>query len=129
MDNVAFDVRGETITQLTAAINLYLSVAGWKGISGWKFLPEKGLVFYWSDSEGVNPFPCRVDASTVASMFFNWRDSDQAKKMKLTGTDEDADHDGSNKFGWRMYVENWGRIDGETYSMFAITPSYLWYGK
>lgn len=51
----------------------------------------------------------------------------------------DCDHDGHNKLGWLVYVNNWSYIqikDGwltKSYNdhdiVFAFKPAYIWYGK
>jgi len=50
------------------------------------------------------------------------------------GWEQDLQHDGSNNKGFRVYVEDWGKIStgrytSETYSSFAVKPVYCWYGK
>lgn len=61
--------------------------------------------------------------------FKGWND------LEFADWEENADHDGSNSKGFRIYTEDWGRINGtssytsEDYSIGAIKPVYLWYGK
>jgi len=60
--------------------------------------------------------------------FYEW------SKIEYNPWEHDADHDGSNEKGFRIYTEDWGRINGvsytsEDYSLAAIKPVYCWYGK
>ena len=43
--------------------------------------------------------------------------------------EEDADHDGSNDVGFRMYNETWGHVGGSGYAFIAIKPVWVWFGK
>jgi len=36
---------------------------------------------------------------------------------------------GDNEKGWRVYCEDWGKIDSDDYAFLAIKPAYIWYGK
>ncbi len=56
----------------------------------------------------------------------NFKDWD---KLQLSDWDVNLDHDGSNSKGFRIYTEDWGRVNDETYSLGAIKPVYTWYRK
>jgi hypothetical protein len=64
---------------------------------------------------------------------FEWLNTDHAKGVQLEGWDEDADHDGSNDRGWRLYTEDWGHVYQSSslnhYTIAAFKPAFLWYGK
>jgi len=71
--------------------------------------------------------PLSID--TACEIVYQWLKSDEAKTITLTGWDENADHDGSNALGWRVYVEDWGHIGSDWGAYCAIKPAYMWYGK
>lgn len=50
-------------------------------------------------------------------------------KLELSDWDVNLKHDGSNNKGFRIYTEEWGRVNDDTYSLGAIKPVYTWYGK
>lgn len=127
-DNVIFNVNGEGFDKLKATIQLAL---GQGTISAWKFIKEKGIIFYSYASDNnkdVNRFPSKLGAGSIATMAFEWLKSDEAKTVPLEGWDADSDHDGSNELGWRVYTEDWGHVSGE-WNAFAVKPAYMWYGK
>lgn len=135
MDNKTFNVRGRSLEELTLAIKLCLMIDSYgkeDRIKGWYFDPKHGLIALWSiDSNNKNhkELPMAMGAEMFAPIAYAWIHSSEAKKIKLSGWDEDTDHDGSNDLGWRLYLEDWGHIGNERYGLFALIPSYCWYGK
>ncbi len=143
-DNRIFNVNGITIEQLELAVKLLLlnEYGEQIKIRGWYFNPNKGLVLTWhvdKDSK-AKPFTDNmgqekpIEEKELVETLWNWLFTDQAKSVVLNGYDVDADHDGSNEKGWRLYNEEWGCVrDGEHtidhYSVAAFTPAFLWYGK
>jgi hypothetical protein len=91
------------------------------------------------------PFNEGATAETLAAFFNNYALSEKGKIEPLpeanpsaydqyelyrqdANWDRDADHDGDNGPGWRVYTGNWGQVlDSDT--LLAIKPIYLWYGK
>jgi hypothetical protein len=139
MDNRQFNVNGATKEHLRLAVDLLLYEDG--TVSGWYINPKKGLILTWHVKENKSkPFtdsmgrPKKINGQELTDILWDWLHSDEAKTIELNGWDANSDHDGSNELGWRLYTEAWGCIeDGENgidhYSLGALTPSYLWYGK
>lgn len=132
MDNRIFNVNGQGLDLLKQALALAFAQQGFfnpaKAMS-WHVSPDKGLILYWYAEKGTTPFMAPMGAEGVAEMVFDWLKSDQAKAIPCEGWDADSDHDGSNEPGWRVYVEDWGKVGGSSSAICAIKPAYLWYGK
>lgn len=140
MDNKIFNVNGRTKEQLRKALDLLLTDE-WenrprKKVPGWYVDPKKGLVLVWHlEKDGASTgFPAALSCNMLAEIMWEWLQSDEAKAIPHEGWDLDADHDGSNEQGWRLYTEDWGCVTNangfmDTYSIAAFKPAYLWYGK
>lgn len=140
MDNRVFNVNGAGIENLEAILSLLLNENKFKGIVsykvvGWRIDKEKGFILYWHVKDAnVTPFPTNMSAKWLAPLIMNWLESDEAKEMQCTDWDSDTDHDGSNEYGFRVYTEEWGHINFDNggidhYTIGAVRPAYLWYGK
>jgi hypothetical protein len=131
MDNRIFNVNGMGNELLGDALKLAFKQCGesTKAVA-WKFIPEKGIVLLWAGREDATKFIAPLGAESVAALISEWLLGDEAHSMPPpSGWDECGDHDGSNKQGWRVYVEDWGHVDGMYQAICAIRPVYLWYGK
>lgn len=130
-DNRIFNINGKTLEDLKLVTKLAFSIDGPNTkAKAWRFIPNKGLVFLWIDSQSKsNKFPVPLDSDEVASMAFKWLKSDDAKTVPCLDEDSDYDHDGSNSEGWRAYLENWGHVGDEHYAILCIKPAFLWHGK
>lgn len=127
-DNAIFNVNGSSLERLTNTLALAL---GTRSVDGYKFVRSKGLVLYGfisSSNPDAIKFPTPLHYSDVAPLVWKWLHGDEAKQMSFNGWDADADHDGSNELGWRVYTEDWGHVEGEWHAL-AIRPAYVWYGK
>lgn len=128
-DNPVFNINGQGLPKLKEVFRLALGI---ETVAAWKFVKEKGLVFYShfdpKNPGGKTPFPTPLQAEQVADMSFSWLRSPEAKTVPCEGWDANADHDGTNEPGWRVYTEEWGFVDGEHYAV-AVRPVWLWYGK
>lgn len=145
MDNRIFNVNGRTKEQLSLAVNLLLTNEyGEKETAyGWYLTNQKGIVLTWHENGGhktCKPFtdymgnPKEVNAEELTEILWKWLQSEEAQKIECVGWDADADHDGSNERGWRLFTEAWGHVEDKTgsidhYSIAAFKPAYLWYGK
>lgn len=147
MDNKIFNVNGRTKEQLLKAIELVMfNEYGINNLAkGWKIIPDKGLVFLWNvdkDKKDENMFPVPIDFKQCTEISWEWLNSKEifyesgkriekkvSESFPMDGWDENHDHDGSNELGWRVYVEDWGHVGNNHYSVFAIKPAYCWYGK
>jgi len=127
-DNLIFNVNGTEDEDLLNALKLVFSTSGYKAES-WIIDKKKGFVLLWSDNKG-NKLPYPMSALEIFPMIKGFLESEQAKEIECKDWDEDTDHDGDNELGWRVYTENWGKIDGvDGCSFLAIKPTYVWYGK
>lgn len=129
MDNRQFNVNGSSFGMLESTLKLALEQEGGKKFNAWKVDPRKGFVLSWCYKEGSNKFPVPLDVDSVAKIVWEWLKSDEAKSIEVTGWDEDADHDGDNSVGWRVYCEDWGHVGGDYSAVCAIKRVYLWHGK
>lgn len=141
MDNRVFNVNGRGLDMLEEALKLAFFQDGFSGDSetavGWTFNPDKGLVLLSSIPDSVNDvskyvrFPVEMSADEVAPIVYKWLESNEAKNMKLSGWDAYCrDEEVENESGWRVFIEDWGHIEGVSGSpICAITPSANWLGK
>lgn len=129
MDNRVFNINGEGLPFLVATLKLAFMQETQHGAIGWDVLPGKGFVLL-AYGDAPNKFPGELSAEECAPMVYRWLNSPIAKAMDCTGWDADSDHDGSNEYGWRVYVEDWGHVGKHTGgTICAIRPAYMWYGK
>lgn len=129
MDNRIFNVNGKSKEDLLQTIILALATSGSKDIKGWSVNPKKGLVLF-SYGEKENKFPVPVAPSSIIDMVWDWLKTDEAKKIPHENAwDSDHQHDGDNGIGWRVFVEDWGHVDGKWGVVACIKPAFMWYGK
>jgi hypothetical protein len=131
MDNRILNINGRTIEQLKLAIQVACldEYGKYQKIRGWRYSQKKGLILLWYLSEKDTKFPVEMNHTTIADVIWQWLETEDAKKVECEGWDADADHDGDNEKGWRLYVEDWGHVDSSWGVSFAVKPAYLWYGK
>lgn len=133
MDNKIFNVNGSGQKMLEDTLQLVFFQSSERTVTkSWSLCPKKGLILYWSnnvDGIDVNSFLTPLTAEEVTPMVWAWLNSDGALVTEMIGYDKDADHDGSNSLGWRVFVEDWGHINGSPYAICAIKPAYMWHGK
>ena len=58
-----------------------------------------------------------------------WLETAKPDPQFLDEMERDADHDGDNSVGFRMFNEVWAMVDGDHHAFIAIKPVYLWHGK
>jgi hypothetical protein len=133
MDNRQFNVNGKGDEMLAAALALAFKQCGSSAVTcnGWLKSPKSGLVlFSWAgDRKEVQSLPSSLSAAQVMPIVIAYLDSKEATAVKLEHWDANADHDGSNGIGWRVYVDAWGHVEGMYGVICAIKRTYLWYGK
>ena len=132
MDNRIFNVNGKTDEQLLGALKLVFTQKG-KGTTckGTLFSKTKGLLLlWWYDKDDLgNSLPAELEAEEIFPIVKSWLKSKQASEVECNGWDANSQHDGSNSIGWRVYCEDWGHVDGISYTICAVKPAYMWYGK
>lgn len=152
--NVSGDQQAHLTATLELAGQLIFKYRRFPGIDfkGYKIDPVLGMILniYDHDSKGFQSFPFEEgkDAAALAAFFYNYLKSPKAKMLPVPSVeeakkesvwddyeyfrkdlswDEDADHDGDNKLGWRVFTGQWGKIKGT--EGICIRPAYCWYGK
>ena len=132
VSNRVFNINGQGLEMLAAILELAFHHAGCDHVTGWAIDEEHGLVLYAQfGAKEATLFPIPLTASEVLLTTWAWlNDDDTWAKVKLEGWDADADHDGHNTRGFRVYCGDWGHI-GElsTRGFIAIKPAYMWHGK
>ena len=131
MDNRVFNVNGSGEQMLLDALRLAFSQDGSSTrCKGWR-LTKNGLVLTWYVDKDTTPFPSSkgMTADEVLPMVLAWLGGDDAKDVVMDGWDANAAHDGENSIGWRVFVGNWGHVDGITNAICAVKPAFMWHGK
>lgn len=141
-DNSVFNVNGMSREQLTLTLKLATlrEHGDHQTITHWKILKDKGLVLMWAkpdDDKMAQQFITPLTGEEVKWLHSEHIDRSggankripMSKMFPMEGWDANADHDGSNEIGWRVYCEDWGHVGGELYAIVAIKPAYIWYGK
>ncbi len=129
VDNRIFNVNGDTLERLIKVFDIADMSYNHTGYCGCIFDPNKGLIWVWAKCEGASMYPVPLTYQQAAEVTFAWLSTKEAKGM-CDGWDANADHDGSNKYGWRAYVEDWGHVGkGDFYTTIAVRPAFMWHGK
>lgn len=83
------------------------------------------LVLYWGDineaAGRVKELPFPLDDVQALEFVDGW--------LKASDYGQQPDHDGSNGKGWRVFNNDWGRVDEDFRSFVAIQPVWAMYGK
>lgn len=122
MDNFQFDVTYEGNDKLSALMQILCN----RKVVGYRVSPQKGLIFYWTDSSkpGYHKFPFAMKQDQAAAFASAW-----LFEAQYTEYEEEPDIDGSCGKGWRLYNESWGHVDGEWQASLAIMPAWAMHGK
>lgn len=124
--NAIFNINGQGLDGLKKTLELAF---GDKTVFGFRYQKEKGLILYnYGSSDKLTKFPVPITAAQAAEIAFQWLETGEAKHVPMKGWDANADHDGDNEPGWRVYTEDWGHVDGD-WNCIAVKPAYMWYGK
>ncbi|WP_435624489.1 hypothetical protein [Flagellimonas sp.] len=132
MDNRDFNVTGRSKQQLLQTIKCLLlnEYGDFRKVQAWKFVKQKGLILYWSDSvKDSHKMMGNLNPEQITDAVWQWLQTEEAKTTTLSGNDVDCKHDGHNKIGFRVYNEGWSEVEGHDYSICAVTPRHCWYGK
>ncbi len=130
MDNRIFKVNGSGLMRLAETLELVFNQEGSNTTAkGWKETEEDGLILCWVYGDGMHRFPAPMSAAQCADMAMSWLQSEASKNIKLSSWCQDQDHDGHNGAGWLVYCGDWGHVGAEHYSICAIKPCWMWYGK
>lgn len=128
MDNRVFDVNGRSKQMLGAALALAFQQEGERTTAkGYVLDPARGMILLWHDHPPCVRFLDPLDAEAATEFVWDWLKT--RPEVACVGWDEDADHDGHNERGWRVFCEGWGHVAGNHYAIVAVKPAYLWMGK
>jgi len=132
MDNRVFNVNGTGDELLLQTLKLAFAQEGRNTTANaWRETKKHGLILCWtipdSSPENYNQFPSELTAEEVFPAVKKYLE--KAEDIEMKDWDANADHDGSNELGWRVYCEDWGHVDDDFYAIVAIKPAYMWYGK
>jgi hypothetical protein len=128
--NRIFDVNGTDWDILLQTLRLAFASEGENVKCSYYMINNHGLILlaYKGSGDGTEiSLPAALDADAIFPIVKSWLESKPTTEM--SGWDADADHDGSNKLGWRAYVGDWGKVGGTRNTIIAIKPAYIWYGK
>lgn len=129
MDNEQFDILTYGAKKLENAVALVMSgekVVGYRDAPATDEKPRR-LIFYWADESGADyhPFPTVLDAVAVTDICRRWLES--LERDEIPG---EIDMDGSCiPDAFRVYTEEWGRVDNSGRAVFAIHGHHRWCGK
>jgi len=133
MDNRVFNVNGIGKETLRDTLRLVLRQEWNKDntCEGWRVSKTHGLIILWhvENQEHGTKFITPLGYEPLTDLVWEWLESDEANEIELVKWDADYQHDGSNSYGWRVYCEDWNKVDNDVYAIFTITPSYMWHGK
>jgi hypothetical protein len=79
--------------------------------------------------DGFVRHPTDLTADETIQEVWKWLQSPESSTVECVGWDRNLDHDGSNKLGWRVFVEDWGYVDHRWGVICAVKPAHIWFGK
>lgn len=120
-DNRVISITGRDFRYLEKALEFFKEGR----FVGYKIDMEKGLVFYWSEYEGVTNFPFTMSIEGIFSFCKEWLKSEECEVIRGS----QPDHDGSNEKGWIVYNEEWGHVSNRWEAFCAVKPIWAMYGK
>ena len=138
MNNRLLNINGESKELLKLALNVAFNQDlttknDIVPVQSWIESHEHGLILLWTQSselaELATSFMSPMTFDTMCNMVWDWYTQNDPDKFKLEHWEHDADHDGFNKKGWRVYVNDWGNVGNYSCVTCAIKPIYLWLGK
>lgn len=129
-DNIVFNVNGRLDRDGPELLLATLKLAfrrSRKTAKAWRIDKKLGLVLYWTDHPEATNFLATMDAEHLFPPILWYLKS--KPDCETVGVDSNADHDGDNGPGWRVYCEDWGHVGGHWQAFLAIKPAFMWYGK
>jgi hypothetical protein len=128
MDNFHIDITADKRVDLAAVIAVALSrqktADSWRTDTRPSDSSVPRIVFGWGrnvSEAGWTPFPASMNAQQLHGIVLGW--------LSEADYGQQPGHDGSNGRGWRLYNEQWSRVQPYTYAIFAVEPQWAWYGK
>lgn len=129
-DNVLLNINGKSDDDLISALRLSFAMHSSGGARGYIKHREKGLILLWytGADKDAHEFPSKLSADQVMPMVTAYLGSEDAVNVELEHWESDADHDGHNSAGWRVYAEDWGHVVSSR-AICAVKRVFLWHGK
>jgi hypothetical protein len=124
MDNRNISIQSEGREAFDLSFQLLFDCAPGKKATHYKEDIKKGLIFFWHEEPGATKLLIPMGWKDCSNLAWSWLNS-----LSDDRYGEYLDHDGSNGKGFRVYNENWSRINDYQYSFMAVLPIWAWYGK
>jgi len=116
-DNFHIDISSEGKEDFIKVMSLCIK----HKVEGYS-IKGNSLVLYWSNSsKDCIPFPYKMSCEAVSEFVYGWLQEVEYK--------EEPDQDGDNHKGWKVYNESWSRVGDDPYTIVAIEPRWMIYGK
>lgn len=149
-DNVIFNVNGESKEDFISAVKLALSIRGRNPTTvAFRYVKGRGLVFFWSVPKEKDTIELMQEMNPEQAAEYAWawlqkspdaekeikalseidEDDDSEESIANSYWDRDSDHDGHNSVGWRVFVEDWGHVNGQWSAWLCVKPVFVWHGK
>jgi len=138
VDNQIFDINGKGLAVLDKTMDLAFTDRCYDNnqtAKSWAYHSQYGLLFFAYGNDG-HKFPTPLTGIQCSSIAWEWLKTPEGKasdfdfsshEKKMVGN---ADHDGDNSEGWRVYLEDWGHVGSYSSGVIcAVMPCYLWHGK
>lgn len=123
MDNFHIDIVSNNRKHFETAMEIAFDHAPGKKASYYRISKEKGLILYWTEFKNKEAQPLPFEMGMKAATDFVWHWLEDAERGN------EPDHDGDNGKGFRIYTENWGKVDDDWQAFVAIKPIWAMYGK
>ncbi len=130
MDNPMLLVVGKDIPLLKDTLSIAFKQHDCITVSGWKEIPEVGLVIYWGNPESSQPFgPSGINPDVLSQQVDTWLGKLNYKHY----IGQPRDVDGNVEKGWMVYhpdsVATPPDIPDKFHVVCIIKPHYIYYGK
>jgi hypothetical protein len=130
MDNPLLLVVGKNIALLKDALSIAFKQHDCVTVSGWKEVPNVGLVIYWGNPESSQSFgPSGVNPDILSQQISPWLE--YLNYEYYIGCPNDID--GDTERGWMVYhpdsIDTPLDIPDKFNVVCVIKPHYIYYGK
>ena len=128
MDNFQLDIRSRTKTHFDEALQMAFDAAPGRKATHYKITKKHGFILYWSgdDIKGLTAFPYEMSCKDAIPFIWGW-----LQKVNYDDYEKPYDDGGDveNVKAFRIFNEDWGHVDNESYAFVAVKPAWAWLGK